>query len=154
MESWSEGSVRKVELCWLAFFTRVMAGLLFAMAGYQKIFVLTPRMHAQKLFLEPYAATWIPGALLWLLGVTIPFVEFLGGALLIAGWLRRPVAVVLGFLLLLVTYGHALSEPFFDVTTHILPRLLLLLPTLMLHTSHDQWSADALLARRKFGSAK
>jgi len=67
--------------------------------------------HAQKLFLEPYAGTWIPAALLWPLGVTIPFVELLGGALLIGGWLRRPVAVALGFLLVLVTYGHALKEP-------------------------------------------
>lgn len=139
---------RTIELCWLAFFTRVMAGLLFAMAGYHKVFVLTPRSHAQKLFLEPYAGTWMPGALLWLLGVTIPFVELLGGTLLIVGWLRRPVAVALGFLLLLVTYGHALTEPFFDVTTHIFPRLLLLLPALMLHTSHDLWSVDAWLARR------
>ena len=141
-------SQRTIELCWVAFFTRVMAGLLFAMAGYFKVLVLTPRGHAQKLFLEPYAATWIPGALLWLLGVTIPFVELLGGALLVGGWLRRPVAVALGFLLLLVTYGHALTEPFFDVTTHIVPRLALLLPTLMLNASDDRWSVDAWLARR------
>ncbi len=116
-------------------------GLLFAMAGYDKVFVLTPCGHAQKLFLEPYAATWLLGALLWLLGVTIPFVELIGG-------LCRPAAVALGFLLLLVTYGHALTEPFFDVTTHIIPRLALILPTLMLNTSDVRWSVDAWLAHR------
>ncbi|MBA3711936.1 MAG: hypothetical protein H0W76_05720 [Pyrinomonadaceae bacterium] len=36
-------SLRTIELCWVAFFTRAMAGLLFAMAGYDKVFVMTPR---------------------------------------------------------------------------------------------------------------
>jgi hypothetical protein len=39
---------------WPAFFTRVTAGLLFAMAGVHKVFVMTPQVHARKLFLEPY----------------------------------------------------------------------------------------------------
>ena len=45
---------------WPAFFTRVTAGLLFAMAGVHKVFIMTPQVHARQLFLEPYQHTWIP----------------------------------------------------------------------------------------------
>ena len=95
---------------WPAFFTRVTAGLLFAMAGVHKVFIMTPQVHASKLFLEPYQHTWIPHFLLWSLGLGISFVELIAGWLLVAGFLRLPVAISLGFLLLTVTYGHALLE--------------------------------------------
>ena len=74
--------------------------------------------------------------------------ELLGGALLIVGLFRRQTAIALGFLLLVVTYGHALKEPFFDFTTHIIPRLLLILPALMLGSDADRWSVDYWMKRR------
>ena len=138
-----------MELRWAAFFTRVMAGLLFGMAGYFKVFVMTTRGHAEKYFTGPYADSWIPHPLLWLLGVSIPFLELIAGWLLVAGWFRRPTAVALGFLLLVVTYGHALKEPLFNVNSHIIPRLLLLLPTWMLSAADDPLSVDGWLAGRK-----
>jgi putative oxidoreductase len=136
---------------WPAFFTRVTAGLLFGMAGVYKVFIMTPPVHARKLFLEPYAHTWIPPFLLWPLGVGIPFLELTAGWLLVAGFLRRPVAISLGLLLLTVTYGHALLDPLFNVNSHIFPRLMLLIPTLALSLEADPWCLDAVLARRRAG---
>jgi hypothetical protein len=133
---------------WPAFFTRVTAGLLFGMADVHKVFIVTPQVHARKLFLEPYQHTWIPHFLLWLLGVGIPFLELIGGWLLVAGYLR-PVAISLGPLLLSVTYGHALLDPLFNVNSHIFPTLMLLLPSLALPPDADPWSLDATLARRQ-----
>ena len=83
------------------------------------------------------------------LGLGIPVVELIVGWLLVAGFLRRPVAISLGFLLLTVTYGHALLEPLFNVNSHIFPRLILLLPTLALRTEADPWSLDAVRSRRR-----
>ncbi len=119
------------------------------MAGYHKVFVMTPAVHAQMLFVAAFQDRWIPTWLLWLLGTTIPFVELVAGGLLLAGWLRRPTAVVLGFLLVTVTYGHTLEEPFYNVTTHVLARLLLLAPSLVLHVGDDPWSIDAWIAVRR-----
>jgi len=133
----------------IAFFSRVIVGLLFGMAGWYKVFVMTAPGHAQRLFLEPYAETWIPTWFLWTLGLVIPFVELIGGWLLVVGWLRRPAAVALGIVLVVVTYGHSLLEPFFDVSTHILPRLILLAPVLLLGSDKDSWSVDGWLAKRK-----
>jgi len=134
---------------WPAFFTRVTAGLLFGMAGVHKVFIVTPQVHARKLFLQPDQHTWIPHFLLWPLGVGIPFLELTASWLLVAGYLRRAAAISLGFLLLTVTYGHALLEPLFNVNSHIFPRLILLLPTLALSVVDDPWSIDGVLARRK-----
>src|SRR5580692_6800256 len=77
---------------WPAFFTRVTAELLFGMAGVHKVFVMTPKVHARKLFPGPYQHLWIPHFLLWLLGLGIPFLELIAGWLLAAGYLRRPIA--------------------------------------------------------------
>jgi uncharacterized membrane protein YphA (DoxX/SURF4 family) len=124
------------------------------MAGVHKVFILTPQVHARKLFLEPYQHTWIPHVLLWPMGVGIPFLELTAGWLLVAGYLRRPVAISLSFLLLTVTYGHALLEPPFNVNSYIFPRLVLLLPTLALSPEADPCSLDATLARRQTGKTQ
>jgi putative oxidoreductase len=139
----------KPTLGWLTLFTRVMVGLLFGMSGYYKVFILTAPVHARTFFTAPYANNWMPHWLLLVTGLVIPFVELACGWLLVAGLFRRPAAIVLGFLLLLVTYGHELKEPVFNISTIILPRVLLLIPTWIFSVDADPYSLDALLARRK-----
>jgi uncharacterized membrane protein YphA (DoxX/SURF4 family) len=136
-------------LGWLSLFSRVMVGLLFGMAGYYKVFVQGPAAHAAQWFTVPYANSWMPHWLLLATGVTVPFVEFTAGWLLVIGLFRRPAAVVLGFLLLLVTYGHELKEPLFNVNSHIIPRFLLLVPVWIFPVAADPYSLDGLLARRR-----
>jgi uncharacterized membrane protein YphA (DoxX/SURF4 family) len=85
---------------------RVVLGLLFGMRGWDKVFNMTPAVHASRFFTGPYADTWIPQWLLWATGITIPFVELIGGWLLVVGWRTNEALVALGLLLMLVTYGH------------------------------------------------
>jgi len=126
-------------------FARGILGLLFFMVGWYKVFDLGAMQHAEQLFVEGYRETWIPAWLLWGLGVVIPFIELASGALLLAGWRVREVLWAVGGLLLVVTYGHLLKEPFFDITTHIFPRAIFLLILLVLPRSSDRWSVDAWL---------
>ena len=106
----------KPTLRWLTLFTRVMVGLLFGMSGYYKVFILTAPVHARMFFTGPYANNWMPHWLLLVTGLVIPFVELACGWLLGVGLFRRPASIVLGFLLLLVTYGHELKQPVFDIS--------------------------------------
>jgi len=131
---------------WTRFFARVMLGLIFFMAGWYKCFVMTPLGHAATYFTGPYADTWIPHWLLLVTGVTVPVVELLSGALLIAGFRVRDALVALGFILLLVTYGHLLKEPLFSITGHIFPRFVLLAIVFLLPAEEDRLSLDARLA--------
>ena len=128
-------------------FARLVLGLIFFMAGFWKTFQLGPLEHARKYFL-PFADTFLPVWSLWLLGVTIPFVELLAGALLLIGLRVREALIALGGVLVIVTFGHLLHEPLFNLTGHVIPRLALLLFLLWSPRELDRFSLDAAIVRK------
>src|SRR5438270_1939333 len=136
---------------WALLFARLVLGLIFFMAGEWKVFQLGPLEHARKYFL-PYADTFLPVWSLWAVGVVVPFVELVAGALVILGLRTREALVALGFVLAVVTFGHLLKEPLYEFHTHVIPRLALLLFILLLPRGDDRFSLDHLLARRKMWS--
>jgi uncharacterized membrane protein YphA (DoxX/SURF4 family) len=134
---------------WAILFARGVLGLIFFMAGVYKVFSLTPVGHAHKWFVDPYADTFLPSWSLWLTGLTVPFMELVGGALLLVGWRVREALIALGFVLLLVTFGHLLKEPLYEFHTHVIPRLALLLFVLMLPREDDRFSLDRWIELRQ-----
>ncbi len=124
------------------FFARVTLGLIFFMAGWWKVFELGSVEHARRMFVEPYADTWIPAGLLWASGAAVPLIELMAGALLIVGWRIREASIALGAVLLLVTYGHLLKEPLYSFTGHVVPRLGLLVFVLWVPREEDRLSVD------------
>src|SRR5688500_6638702 len=99
---------------WAILFVRWILGLIFFMAGWWKTFDLGPLEHARRLFVEPYADSWIPTWLLWVYGSVIPIVELIAGALMCLGLRVRAAGVAFGFILVVVAYGHLLKEALFD----------------------------------------
>ena len=93
-------------------------------------------------------AVGVPALLLWGLGLAIPVVELLAGALLIIGWRTREALITIGFVLLIVTYGHVLTEPLYSIKDHILPRGLLMFIALVLPSEADKLTLDCWLAKR------
>ena len=138
---------RNPERGWALLFARLVLGLIFFMAGEWKVFQLGPLEHARKYFL-PYADTFLPVWSLWVMGVVVPFVELVAGALVILGLRTREALVALGFVLAVVTFGHLLKEPLYEFHTHVIPRLALLLFILLLPRGDDKFSLDHLSARR------
>jgi uncharacterized membrane protein YphA (DoxX/SURF4 family) len=132
---------------WALLFARLILGLIFFMAGVWKVFQLGPLEHARKYFL-PYADTFLPVWSLWFVGITIPFLELIAGALIILGLRTRNALIVLGFVLVIVTFGHLLREPLFNLTGHVIPRLVLLLFVLWSPREDDRFSLDYFLTRR------
>jgi uncharacterized membrane protein YphA (DoxX/SURF4 family) len=136
---------------WALLFARLVLGLIFFMAGVWKLFQLGPLEHARKYFL-PFSDTFLPVWSLWAVGVIIPFIEFLAGGLLILGLRTREALVLLGFVLVIVTFGHLLREPLYEFHTHVIPRLALLLFVMTLRREGDRFSIDYLLRKRRLGS--
>jgi uncharacterized membrane protein YphA (DoxX/SURF4 family) len=136
---------------WAVFFCRVILGLIFFMAGVHKCFVMTPLGHARYYFVGPYADTFLPTWSLWLTGTTIPVVELIAGALVLAGYKTRPAALSLGGVLVLVTFGHLLKEPLYEFHTHVIPRLALLTVVLLVPREADTISIDGLRMPRHSG---
>jgi uncharacterized membrane protein YphA (DoxX/SURF4 family) len=85
------------------------------------------------------------------MGVIIPFVELIAGAMVILGLRVREALVALGFVLAVVTFGHLLKEPLYEFHTHVIPRLALLLFILLLPHRDDYFSLDYLVWRRSDG---
>lgn len=131
---------------WAILFARLVLGLIFFMAGVFKVFSLTPVGHVRKWFL-PYQETFLPTWSLWVVGLAIPFVELLAGALLLAGWRVYHALLALGIVLVIVTFGHLLSEPLYPFHEHVIPRLGLLLFLLLVPRHQDRFSLDRLLTR-------
>jgi uncharacterized membrane protein YphA (DoxX/SURF4 family) len=133
---------------WALLFARWVLGLIFLMAGVYKVFQMGPLGHARKLFIEPYADTFLPAWSLWAVGTIIPVIELIAGALVILGLRTREALVALGGVLVIVTFGHLLKEPLYAFHTHVIPRLALLLFVLMLPQEDDRFSLDHLMKRR------
>jgi thiosulfate dehydrogenase [quinone] large subunit len=134
---------------WAILFARLVLGLIFFIAGFWKVFELTPAGHVRKYFL-PFQDTFLPTWSLWLVGFMIPFVELIAGGLLIIGLRTRIALIALGCVLVVVTFGHLLHEPLYAFHEHVIPRLALLLFLLAMPEELDRFSLDALL-RRKSG---
>jgi len=122
---------------------RLILGFIFFMAGVWKVFTLGPVEHARRLFVEPYAQTFLPHWSLWTTGVTVPVVELVAGALLLLGLWTRAALLALGAVLVLVTFGHLLNEPLYEFHTHVIPRAALLVFLLVMPRAEDRYSLDA-----------
>lgn len=144
---------RSSGVAWALLLARLVVGLIFFMAGVDKVFRLGPLEHARQYFL-PYQETFLPVWSLWLTGTLIPFVELVGGALLIVGWRIRWACIALGAVLVTVTFGHLLAQPLYPFHEHVFPRLVLIVFVLVVPEAADRFSVDAAArARRRETSA-
>ncbi len=131
------------------FIVRWILGLLFVMAGYWKVFVLTPAGHAQQYFVEGFSDSWIPTWLLHLFGYGIPLLELVAGLLICIGLRTKEALIAVGLLLIVTTYGHALQQPLFDIDGHTFTRLALIVFLLLAPAGNDRYSFDQWLLARK-----
>ena len=127
-------------------FARLVLGLIFFMAGVMKVFQLGALEHARKYFL-PFSDTFLPIWSLWAVGVIIPFIELIAGALVLFGLRTRDALIALGMVLVIVTFGHLLHNALFDFSGHVIPRLALLLFVLCFPREDDRFSLDCFLKR-------
>ena len=134
---------------WAILIARLIVALIFFMAGVWKVFGLGPLEHARRLFVEPYARTFLPAWSLWATGTVVPFVELVSGALLLGGYRTRDALLALGGVLVLVTFGHLLAEPLYEFHTHVIPRAALLLFVLVMPAEQDRFSIDGWIRARR-----
>src|SRR5262245_21515564 len=134
---------------WAILIARLILALIFFMAGTWKVFGLGPLEHARRLFVEPYARTFLPTWSLWATGTVVPFVELVAGGLLLVGYRIRDSPLALGGVLVLVTFGHLLPEALYEFHTHVIPRTLLLLFVLVMPAEQDRFSVDGWMRARR-----
>jgi len=127
------------------FLSRWVLGLMFLMPGFFKVFSEGTITFAQENFVGDYRDTWIPVWLLWTLGFLVPYIELLAGGLLCLGFRVKESLASLGCVLIMVTYGHLLKDPFFDMSGDVFPLLVLAVFIFMVPREKDRLSLDWLM---------
>ncbi len=123
-------------------FLRSLLGIIFFMQGFGKVFTFTvPKVY--QMFFKEFENTFLPGWLIKGTAYYTSYVELIGGFLLIIGLFRKQVLWLLSLDLLVVSFGHGLREPIWDLQ-HVFPRAVLLTPLFLLPGEWDIWKADSL----------
>ena len=128
-------------------FTRALLGIIFLMQGYGKIFTYTvPKVYA--LFFKDFEKTFLPKWLIWGTAYYTSYIEMICGFLLIIGLFRKYALYLLAVDLLIVSFGHGILEPIWDLQ-HVMPRAVLLITVLLVPQQWDQWNTDAIFAKKQ-----
>jgi len=123
-------------------FARALLGIIFLMQGYGKIFTYTvPKVYS--MFFKDFEKTFLPKWLIWGTAYYTSYVELICGFLLIIGLFRKYALYLLGIDLLVVSLGHGLLEPIWDLQ-HVIPRAILLIFILVAPAEWDRWSLDGV----------
>lgn len=129
-----------------AFFARTLLGIIFLMQGFGKVFTWGMAGVYENVF-KSYE-TMLPVFLLKIVAYYTSYVELVAGALLIIGLFRSYAAYALASVLLIVTFGHGLAQPIWDLS-HVFPRAILLIIILVIPENWDKWNLDDLIDRKQ-----
>ena len=124
-------------------FVRALLGIIFFMQGLGKIFTFTvPKVY--DMFFKGFKTTFLPNWLVWATAYYTSYVEMICGFLLLIGIFRKYCMCLLFIDLIVVSFGHGLLEPIWDLS-HVMPRAILLAILFLVPQEWDRWNADRLL---------
>ncbi|MEZ4883650.1 MAG: DoxX family protein [Chitinophagales bacterium] len=127
-------------------FIRLLLGIIFLMQGYGKVFSIGVTELYDSFFTE-YETTFLP---IWILKLTAyytSYVELIAGGLLILGLFRNFALYLLATVLLVVSFGHGVMMPIWDLQ-HVLFRAVLLVPLLLLPEEWDNWQLENWIRKK------
>ena len=128
------------------FFIRVLLGIIFIMQGYGKVFSIGVN-NVYEMFFKSFETTFLPKWLILSTAYYTSYIEMIGGFLLIIGLFRKYALYLLAIDLLIVSFGHGLMEPIWDLS-HVIPRAILLAALFLLPAGWDTWNADSLINKK------
>ncbi|MBN4085524.1 DoxX family membrane protein [Flavobacteriaceae bacterium AH-315-B10] len=125
---------------------RLLLGFIFFFQGFGKIFKFGLENVYEKNFLSSYADL-LPEFILRFTSYYTSLAELICGALLIIGLKIDFALYFLASVLIIVTIGHGLKEPIWDLS-HVMFRTVLLISILLLPKKWDSISVDSLINKK------
>lgn len=127
---------------------RWILGLIFLMQGFGKVFNWgVENIYSSDFFLGTYKDI-LPELLLKITAYYTSYIELIGGLLLLLGLKINYSLYALASVLIIVTFGHGLVEPVWDLS-HVMYRTILLASLLLLPKDWDTFSIDNFLTKRR-----
>ena len=131
--------------------TRLLLGFIFLMQGYGKVFTWgIEKLYNMEFFHETYKNI-LPDYITQATAYYTSYVELIGGFLLVLGFKRDYALYALASVLIIVTFGHGLAEPIWDLS-HVMYRAILLIALLIIPKEWDKYSLDIYI--QKFRSSQ
>lgn len=125
-----------------AFFARVLLGIIFMMQGIGKVF--TWGLDGVYNSFKPYEDTFLPKFLVVFSAYYTSYVELIGGALLVIGLFKNYALYALASVLLIVSFGHGLTSPIWNLND-VMWRALLLIFLLAIPKEWDKWQIERVV---------
>lgn len=125
---------------------RLLLGFIFFFQGFGKVFKFGLENVYKNFFLNSYSDL-LPDFLLLITAYYTSLIELIAGLLLIIGLKTNYALYALASVLVIVTIGHGLKEPIWDLS-HVMYRTALLIPLLLLPRNLDIYSIDNLINRK------
>lgn len=125
---------------------RLLLGFIFFFQGFGKVFKFGLENVYKNFFLNSYSDL-LPDFLLLITAYYTSLIEVIAGLLLIIGLKTNYALYALASVLVIVTIGHGLREPIWDLS-HVMYRTALLIPLLLLPRNLDIYSIDNLISRK------
>lgn len=121
--------------------TRLLLGFIFLMQGFGKVFTWgVERVYNMDFFHETYK-NLLPDFITYATAYYTSYVELIGGLLLVLGFKTDYALYALASVLVIVTFGHGLADPIWDLS-HVMYRAILLISILIFPKEWDRFSTD------------
>lgn len=124
---------------------RLLLGLIFFFQGFGKVVTFGLDAVYKNFFLKDFSDL-LPEFLLYATAYYTSIVELIGGFLLIIGFKRDLALYALASVLVIVTFGHGLKTPIWDLS-HVMFRGVLLISLLLLPKELDKFSIDFFIKK-------
>lgn len=119
---------------------RLILGFIFLMQGFGKVFKFGVGNVYNNFFKEQYQDI-LPEFLTLSTAYFTSFAELICGFMLVIGFKKNIAYYVLALVLVIVTFGHGLTEPIWDLS-HVMFRGIILVFLLMMPQELDKYSLD------------
>ncbi|MBL4594609.1 MAG: DoxX family membrane protein [Flavobacteriales bacterium] len=127
---------------------RLLLGFIVLMQGFGKVFTWgVENVYNMPFFHETYK-DYLPDFIIHATAYYTSYVELIAGLLIVIGLKRDYALYAMASVLVIVTFGHGLSEPIWNLS-HVMYRAILLITLLLLPKGWDQFSLDYLISKKK-----
>jgi len=128
------------------FSLRLILGFVFLMQGYGKVVTWgVENVYKMDFFHETYKDL-LPNIIVYATAYYTSYVELIAGLLLVLGLKRDYALYALASVLIIVTFGHGLATPIWDLS-HVMFRTISLITLLILPKEWDNFSLDKIIIK-------
>ena len=123
---------------------RLILGFIFLMQGFGKVFTWgVENVYNMDFFYGTYKDL-LPEFIIRATAYYTSYVELIAGLLVVLGLKRDYALYALASVLVIVTFGHGLADPVWNLS-HVMYRTMLLVTLLILPREWDKFSVDGLI---------